>query len=202
MIIVDTVQGSEEWLKERAGKVSASNFNKIFTATGSKTTGETRKSYLYQLAGERISGVPEETFKNEWMQRGNELEPEARARFEEEAKEFVVEVGMIYLDDRKTISCSPDGLVGDDCGLELKCPKLSTHIGYLDAGRLPATYKPQVMGCMWITGRNAWSFMSYHPLVRPFLLAVAYDQKYISLLAEAVEEFNAEVEALVERLKQ
>lgn len=107
---------------------------------------------------------------------------------------------MIYLDDRKTISCSPDGLVGLDSGLEIKCPKTSTHISYLDAGKLPATYKAQVMGSLWISGRDRWLFYSYSPSVRPFKLEVERDEKYISLLAEAVEEFNAEVENLVEKL--
>lgn len=202
MIIIDCLeQGGEQWLVERAGKVTASCFHKILTATGAKTTGETRQKYLYQLAGERISGQPEETFKNEWMQRGNDLEPEARERFETDSGLFVAQVGMIYLDDRKVISASPDGLVGDESGLELKCPKLSTHIGYLDSKRLPPAYKQQVQGCMWIANRQRWDFMSYHPLVHPFNITVERDDKYISTLRDAVEEFNAEVEALVERVR-
>jgi putative phage-type endonuclease len=200
VIIVNIPQGSDEWLTERAGKVTASCFGKILTATGSRTTGETRTKYLYQLVGERISGQPEETFKNEWMQRGNDLEPDAREKFEDLTGDAVDEVGVIYLDHRLFISASPDGLIGDSSGLELKCPKLSTHISYLDSGKLPAVYKQQVQGCMWVADRQSWNFMSYHPLVRPFLMTIERDDKYIRILAEAVEEFNHEVETLVEKI--
>lgn len=202
MIILDYEQGSTEWLAARAGKVSASNFSKIFTATGSRTTGDTRKSYLYQVAGERLSGIAEDSFKNDWMQRGNDLEPQARFAFEQQTGMFVAQTGMVLLDDRAEISCSPDGLIGDNSGLELKCPKMSTHIAYLEAKRLPSTYKPQVMGQLWVCDRNHWNFASYHPAIKLFLLSVDRDDKYISLLSEAVEEFNAEVNAVVGRLKQ
>jgi len=201
MIIKDCIQGDNQWLIDRAGKVSASNFSKILTSTGKKSNGETRKSYLYQVAGERLSKQPEESFKTDWMTRGNELEPEARMAFEQRTGLFVAQTGMVLLDDREEISCSPDGLIGDDCGLELKCPKMSTHIGYIESCKLPAAYKQQVMGQLWICERPRWFFMSYHPAIKPFMVNVERDDEYISILAEAVEEFNAEVNALVERLK-
>ena len=196
----ETIQGSDEWLAERAGKVSASNFAKIFTTKGALTTGETRKKYLYQLAGERITGVPEETFKNFDMQRGNDLEPDARDAFERLSGEFVYQVGMIYLNERKLISCSPDGLVGDVQGLEIKCPKLSTHVGYLVDGKLPADYIQQVQGSLMVSGRDQWHFLSYHPAVKEFHILVERDEKYIALLREAVESFDAEVGLLVEQI--
>lgn len=201
MIIRDCIQGDEQWLAERAGKVSASNFSKIFTSTGAKTNGETRKSYLYQVAGERISKTPEETFKSEWMIRGNELEADARFSFEQSTGLFVAQTGMVLLDEREEISCSPDGLIEENSGLELKCPKISTHIGYIESNKLPSAYKQQVMGCMWICRRDTWHFMSYHPSIKPFLFVAERDEKYLKLLEEAVEEFNAEVNELVARLQ-
>lgn len=200
MIIKDCIQGDERWLAERAGKVSASSFGKILTPTGARTNGETRKSYLYQVAGERISKTPEESFKNDWMLRGNELEPDARVSFEQTTGLFVAQTGMVLLDEREEISCSPDGLVGVDSGLELKCPKISTHIGYIESNKLPGVYKPQVMGCMWICQRETWHFMSYHPSIKSFMILVERDEKYISTLIEAVEEFNSEVNSLIERI--
>jgi putative phage-type endonuclease len=200
MIIIDLPQGSPEWFAERAGNVSASNFGKILTPTGAKTSGKVREDYKYQLAGERISKTPEESFKTPWMDRGNELEPEARDRFEIDTGMFVAQVGLVYLDDRKIISCSPDGLVMDDSGLELKCPKLSTHIRYIEEDVLPLVYKPQVQGCMWVCNRPTWVFMSYHPSVRHLVKVISRDEQYISLQREAVEEFNAEVETIVGRL--
>jgi len=201
MIFSDVIQGSDQWLVEKAGKVSASNFDKIFTTKGEKTASATRKSYLYQLVGERISGVPEESFKSDWMQRGTDLEGDARSVFEERTGLFVAQVGMIYLNDKKTISCSPDGLVGDDQGLELKCPKLSTMIGYKLGKKLPTAYVQQVQGSLMVSGRDAWHFLSYHPAVEEFRILVERDEKYITLLREAVEEFDAEVVELVNRLK-
>jgi len=200
MITSMAEQGSSEWLAERSGKVSASCFCNILTSKGAKTTGETRKKYLYKLVGERISGEPEETFKNEWMQRGNDLEPEARETFERKTGLFVAQVGMVYLDERRTISCSPDGIIGDDSGLEIKCPKLSTHIDYIITDKLPTAYVQQVQGSMMVCNRQSWNFMSYHPLVRELSLLVERDDKYISILREAVEEFAAEVECLIEKL--
>ena len=201
MRIVEIEQGTDSWLLERAGNVSASCFHMIFTATGSRTTGETRKRYLYQLAGERISGAPEEGFETEWMVRGRELEADARLSFEGRNGVLVQQVGLVYPDDSDTISCSPDGLISGDIGFEAKCPKLSTHIGYLDGGKLPTKYKPQVQGSMVVTGYDQWWFVSYHPAIRPLEVLVDRDEKYCSLLDEAVREFDAEVSTLVERLR-
>lgn len=203
MIILDIPQGTPEWFAARSGCISASCFSKVFTATGSKTSGEKRKTYMYQLAGERISGQPEEsTFESEWMRRGKDLEADARLWFEQDQGVLVQQVGVVYLDERRTISCSPDGLLaGCKEGAEIKIPKISTHIGYLDKGKLPTTYKPQVQGSMMVCDYPYWHFISYHPAVRPLHLLVERDDKYITLLREAVEEFDAEVAALVERLR-
>ena len=201
MLTLNVEQGTDEWKKARAGLISASNFNKILTPGGKKTDGKTRKDYLYQVAAERISGCPEgDDFKSVWMDRGNELEADARLWFEGHYGVLVEQVGLIYMDDRKVISCSPDGLFGG-AGLEIKCPKASTHIGYLDAGRLPSAYVPQVQGSMMVTGFDQWNFLSYHPSIRPLVLGIDRDDAYIALLREAVEEANAEVEAIVARIR-
>ena len=201
MLILDIPQGSDEWLKARAGLISASNFGKILTPTGKKTDGKTRKDYLYQVAAERISGEPEgDGFRSVWMERGNELEADARLWFEEKFSVLVEQVGLVYMDDRKVISCSPDGLLGGE-GLEIKCPKASTHMAYLDAGKVPTIYIPQIQGSMMVTGFDSWNFMSYHPAIKPLTQGVYRDEKYIALLREAVEEANAEVEAIVERVR-
>ncbi len=201
MIISDVVQGSPEWKAERAGKISASRFDLILTSKGARTSGVTRTKYLHQLAGERMSGEPEDSYSNEWMTRGTELEPIARMYFEEQNGLLVQQVGIVYSDSRKVISCSPDGIVLDTTGYESKCPKLSTHIGYLDTGKLPSDYKQQVQGSMMVTGFSQWYFYSYHPQMKPLQLLVDRDEQYCELLREATEEFNAEVEALVERLR-
>ena len=201
MLALNVQQGADEWKKARAGLISASNFNKILTPGGKKTDGKTRKDYLYQVAAERISGDPEgDDFRSGWMDRGNELEADARLWFEGHHGVLIEQVGLVYMDDRKVISCSPDGLFGG-AGLEIKCPKASTHIAYLDAGKVPTIYIPQIQGSMMVTGFDSWNFLSYHPAIKPLTQGVYRDEKYIALLREAVEEANAEVEAIVERVR-
>lgn len=201
MLTLNVPQGSDEWLKARAGLISASNFSKILTPTGKRTDGKVRKDYLYQVAAERISGEPEGGgFKSAWMERGNELEADARLWFEEKFSVLVEQVGLVYMDDRKVISCSPDGLFGG-AGLEIKCPKASTHIAYLDNGKVPTIYIPQIQGSMLVTRIEQWNFLSYHPAIKPLVLGVERNEAYIALLHEAVEEANAEVEAIVERVR-
>lgn len=200
MIISTAIQGSQEWLTERAGNVSASNFGNIITATGKETSGKTRENYLYRLAAERLTGKPEDSFKSAAMERGNELEEDARNHFEDVTGLFVAQVGMVYLDELRQISCSPDGLVANDSGLEIKCPLAPNHIRYLDSGKLPTTYKPQVQGCLWVTGRESWRFMSYYPGLQPLIITVNRDEKYINQMAQAVTDFNNQVNELVAKI--
>ena len=202
MIISHVQQGTDEWFAERAGKVTASNFDKIITSTGAQTASATRATYLYQLAGERITGNVEQSFTTPWMERGKDLEEEARLYFEQQRGLFVQQIGMIYQDEAREVSCSPDGFIPEtNEGLEIKCPKLSTHVGYLDKGQLPTAYKQQVQGSMMVSGLQAWWFMSYYPGMPPLVIKVARDDGYIATLFSAVRHFNDQVNALVERLK-
>ena len=198
MIVSTTEQGTDEWLSERAGKVTASCFGNILTGTGKKSTK--RRGYLLTLAGEILAGKPETTFKSEWMQRGNDLEDSSRTTYEFITGNTVEQVGMVYLNEEKAVSCSPDGLIGDNGGYETKCPKMSTHVDYLLHGKCPTQYIPQVQGCLWVTGREWWDFMSFHPDLKPLIVRVERDEKYISLLEELVEEFVAELKATVKKL--
>ena len=82
--------------------------------------------------------------------------------------------------------CKSDGLVGDDGGIEIKCPLPHNHIAYLRAGDVPGKYIPQIQGCLWITGREWWDFMSYHPAMEDLIVRVYRDEAYIKKLADAV----------------
>lgn len=132
-----------------------------------------------------------------------ELEEEARLYFEQQQGFFVQQIGMIYQDEARDVSCSPDGFIPEtNEGLEIKCPKLSTHVGYLDKGQLPTAYKQQVQGSMMVSGLQAWWFMSYYPGMPPLVIEFARDDGYIATLLSAVRHFNDQVNALVERLKE
>lgn len=185
MITVDCEQGTPQWHDARRGIPTASCFNKIFTSQGKPATSAS--TYMDELLAAWFMGETE-NYTNEWMQRGTELEPEARGWYEF-VHGPVDQVGLVYLDDRKLISCSPDGLQ-ESGGLEIKCPKASTHVNYMLSGKCPAQYVPQVQGNIWICEREWWDFLSYHPdSPNQFLIRVMRDDKYIKALSEAVESF-------------
>jgi hypothetical protein len=176
-------QGSQEWLESRLGRPTASNFGKLLTPTGKASSSA--DSYINELIAQKITGELPEFYTNSAMERGNELEPAAKALYELSNDVEVVEVGLCLHD---TLECgaSPDGLVGDDGGIEIKCPLPHTHVAYLRDGKIPSKYIPQVQGCLWITGREWWDFMSYHPAMEDLIVRVYRDEEYIKLLAAAV----------------
>lgn len=183
-------QGTNEWHAVKSGLPTASNFDKILTAKGEKS--KSIKTYIYQLVGERILGRTEEGFKSDWMERGNEIEDEARSLYEFKTDNNVDQVGFIRI-EKPLCGGSPDGLVGDDGGLEIKCPKLSTHIKYALAGKLPSEYHRQVMGYLFITGRAWWDFMSYYPGVDPFIIRVYPDKAFFEMLKISLIDINHQI---------
>lgn len=187
MRVHDFEQGTPEWLQARLGIPTASCFSKLITSAGKKSTQI--DGYLNTLVAESLMGEPAESFQTDWMARGNELEPEARAWYEFQTDSDIQQVGFVTLDD-STAGASPDGLT-DGSGLELKCPKAETHVGYLRSNKLPAAYVPQVQGCMWICERETWDFVSYHPLMPKLLITVQRDDAFIATLAGLVSEVNS-----------
>ena len=201
MKILDVEQGSREWLEARMGCPSGSGFSNLITSGGKPSSSADR--YINELIAEAVCGDSTPIENTPWMQRGTELEPFARMNYELEHDVEVQEVGWCM---HETLRCgvSPDGLVGLDGGIEIKCPKPSTQIAYLRSGKLPSTYKAQVMGCLWITEREWWDFMSYHPQLPNLVVRVYRDEEYISqlerLVTHACEIIESETKAIKERL--
>ncbi len=195
MKIYNVQQRTEKWLAIKAGKFSASNFHRLITPTG-KPSSQAEK-YIYQVAGERILGYPEETHQNQWMARGSELEDEARKYYEFITGHKVRQVGFVELDE--FVGCSPDGLIGEDGGLEIKCPALAAHVKYLLDDKMPSEYIPQVQGNMYITDREWWAFLSYYPGLEPLLLTVERNEGYIVKLKG---ELDKAIELLKEIVKE
>ena len=194
MKIIDCIQGSPEWHAAKLGVASASNFSKILA----KGQGKTRKAYMLRLAAEILSSEPQETYSNAAMERGIEIEPQAREYYEGLNGVKVEQVGFCKLDDN--IGCSPDGLVGTDGGIEIKCPNTTTHITYILADKLPSEYVAQVQGSLWVTDRKWWDFTSFDPRLkgRPFWsIRVERDEAYINKLAIEVNQFIIELEELI-----
>lgn len=199
LIIIDNCeQGSEEWFRERAGHPTASCFNKILTPKTMKSSSQAEK-YMYQLAAERIAGPDMGGYESVSMQRGRELEDEARKLFELHYGIEVKKVGLIYPNDKKLYSCSPDGFWGE--GLEIKCPIAHTHVSYLLAGAIPADYVLQVQGSMFVTEQDHWFFMSYYPGLPPLILRVDRDHKLCSTLKIELETFCEELDRITEKLR-
>jgi hypothetical protein len=204
-------QRSDEWFAIRCGIPTASSADKILTPGGDLSTQS--EAYLNRLLADRAGYGDAPMEPTEWMLRGIELEPEARALFEFETGHQIEQVGFIT-NDEGTAGCSPDGLVGSvadsdglvsgmkkiiasfdiiSYGFEVKCPKASTHFGYLRAGTMPPFYKPQVHFSMAVTGITAWYFMSYFPGLDPLIVLVEADE-YTDKVSAAIAEFSARLE--------
>lgn len=199
MIIDDVQQNSPEWLALRSGRPTSSCFDMIITPKTGKPSAQSQK-YLYTLAGERIAGVKAESFQSDWMARGLQVQGEAIALFEMVRDVQVKEVGIVYPDERKLYSCSPDGLMETE-GLEVKCPAMHTHVDYLLNGSLPDEYKPQIQGSLLITGFQAWWFMSYYPGLPPLIVRVERDEKFIATLKVLLEDFCKELDKIEAKLR-
>ena len=196
MIILTDEQGSPEWLASRLGRPSASMFSNLITTSGKPSSSA--KKYIAEMVAERLTGRSKPFYTNDHMERGNFLEPEAREAYEFITDLEVVETGFI-LHDSEEFGCSPDGLVANDGGLEIKCPSDGVHAGYLIDGKVPTKYYQQVQGCMWVTGRDWWDFMSYHPEMPHLLVRAHRNEKYIEAMAEQVE---AAVETIVKETER
>lgn len=199
-MIIDCEQGTDEWFASRTGVITASSFNKVITSQGNRTSGKTRKDYCATRAGEIITGIYEKTFQSADMTRGIEMEAEARTFFELQTGFTVDQVGFIKHDEHPQIGCSPDGLIGDDSGFEVKCPKVSTHIEYLRKNKVPTVYYPQVQGSMLVTGRPSWYFVSYYPGLKPLIIKVERDEEYCKLMLDELLLFVDEVNQMVKEL--
>jgi len=199
MKILDMEQGSPEWHAARLGIPTASRFKEIITpAKGEKS--KQYKKYLYELLAERVTGEREESHTSEWMIRGTELEDAAREAYAFIRDMQVQQVGFV-LNDEESIGVSPDGLIGEDGGLEIKCPKASTVMRYIDEDRLPDEYKPQVQGCLWITGRAWWDFVVYHPSIELWVKRIYRDEVYIEKMRKHIGAFVLELEQTYQRVK-
>lgn len=198
MRVINCEQGTEEWLSARLGVPSASSFSKLITPTGKRSS--TFDSYVNQLVAERITGEATPFPQTDAMARGTELEPHARAYYEFATDSEVVEMGFIKHAVLEA-GCSPDGFVGVNGGLEIKCPLPHTHIETLRLGDMPSKHIPQVQGCMWITRREWWDFVSYHPDMQTLIVRIERDDAYIETLADIVEEACEAIKTNVEKYR-
>lgn len=199
MLIDNNKQGSVEWFKARCGVPSASNFNKIVTAKGKPS--KQRARYMYQLAGEKLKGMPEENYQNAAMLRGIELEHEARQAYEIINGCKVDETGFC-MNEQPLYGASCDALVGSDGLVEIKCPSIAVHVEYLLGNKVPADYVQQVQGQLLVTNRQWCDFVSYHPDLPILVVRAKRDSEFLSLLSNELELFCAELEHIITKISR
>jgi len=197
MRVIDFPQRSPEWFQARLGIPSASSFDKVITPGGKASTQA--EGYLNKLVAEVLTGRTDGQEPNDAMQRGTLMEPEARAYYELIGGP-VVESGFCIHDDG--FGCSPDGLVGEDGLLEIKCPLSHTHVSYLKDGKIPGIYVPQVQGQLLVMGRQWCDFLSYHPDMKPLLVRVERDEKFIATLHGLLVDLVANIKSDIERCRR
>ncbi len=188
-------QGTEEWLRLRAGRATASVFKDILA----KGEGKTRRKLLLTLAGERLTGEPAESYSNGFMERGKEQEATARAMYAAFYAESVpCQVGFILNGEN---GYSPDSLVGDDGLLEVKTTKADIQLDILLRDRVPPEHTAQLQGGLWVSERAWIDVVIYSPRLPLFVKRIGRDPDYIANLATEVAAFNAELAETVERIR-
>lgn len=202
--MMELVQGSPEWLAARAGSLGASEVPDAIAKT--KTGwGASRANVMAAKITERLTGKPAETYTNAAMQWGTQTEPDARAAYE-----FMrdVDVELVGLVKHPTIAgshASPDGLVGSDGLIEIKCPNSATHIETLLNQEVSGRYVTQIQWQLACTGRQWCDFISFDPRMpasmQLYVQRVERDQARIDELEDIVRGFITELEAKIKDLR-
>lgn len=192
-------QGTPEWRADRVGHITASRFSDVLTEPRSKADKEagrlsqTAQSYLFELLGEILTGRPADEIDTPAMRWGRENEPSARAAYEIDTTRAVTTVGFLEHPSIRYVGCSPDGLVGDDGLVEIKCPWTTReHVRTLVTREIPDQYVVQVQGQLWVTGRAWCDFTSFDPRViyhgaDLVIVRVGRDDEFIDGISSACE---------------
>lgn len=201
--IHDCLQGSTEWLRLRLGRVTASELGRIVDTKFEQRTGEGPKTFLYEKVAEAFRGEPLPGFGSWETDQGKELEDEARrwVGLEFSGEHTIKNVGFIETDDA-TFGCSPDALMDDDGGLELKCPQPANHCRYFLEDRVPPDYVQQVHGCLFATGRQWWKFVSYRRRFPAFVITIQRDEAICARIKTAVETFHDKLTKALAKLRE
>lgn len=188
MIIHNIEQHSEAWFEARCGRVTGTCFKALVAGE----TTATYKDLITDIACEIITGRQQESsYTNSNMEHGTETEPKARKEYEILFETSVKEVGFITPDEdhkyHDWVGISPDGILSDSGLLEIKCPLMKTHLGYIEGNKLPSEYRYQVQGQLFVTGYDYCDFMSFVPDMKPFIIRVFPD---LELFAEFERRLN------------
>lgn len=197
-LIIEGEQGTDAWFEHRLGHPTASGFKYVLA----KGEGKSRNEYMRKIAGEKLTAERMESFSNSYTDRGTEQEPEAIETYEFLTDNAVRRVALVV--HREGIaSCSPDGLIGDNGGLECKSQSPHLMIETIRLDRMPPEHKAQVQGALWVCEREWWDvFLFYRSMPVSPRFRVFRDDAYIAQLDAEVRRFNEEVEAMCEMVRR
>ena len=201
----DIEQGTDEWFAIRCGKVTASRVADVIATTKSGYSAS-RANYEAQLICEILTGKPAESYSNAAMQWGTETEPLARAQYELKTGNMVNQIGFVAHPMIEQAGASPDGLIGEDGCIEIKCPNTSTHLDTLLSQKVPSKYITQMTWQMVCTGRKWCDFVSYDPRLpenlQLYIERIELDEDYAKKLQNEVVMYLVEVNGKVEKLRK
>jgi len=197
-------QRTEEWFEARMGCVTASRTADLMAKTKSGYAAS-RANYMAELICERLTGERQGGFSSAAMQWGTDIEPQARMAYEIVTGATVVETGFVLHPEIAGFGASPDGLIGDDGLIEIKCPNTATHIKTLLGGKVPSEYVTQMHVQMLCTNRKWCDFVSFDPRLpvdmQMFVSRVEFDEKLAEKIVTEVQAFISEMETKIEQLK-
>lgn len=197
--VINCEQGTPEWFACRLGIPTASEFDSILANGRGGQPSKTRRTYMLKLIGERLTGEPAYNYQNEHMERGKEMEAEARDWY---TFAFNVEPQRVGFIRNGNVGCSPDSLIGDDGMLEIKTKLAHLQADVLLGKELPPEHKAQVQGQLWVAERQWVDFVSYWPKMPPFKVRVYRDEEYIAHLSKMVTIFECELMTLLQQIKE
>lgn len=197
LTVYDCEQGSEDWFRARMGIPTASEFGTVL-APRAGSEGKMRRTYLHKLAGEIITGEPMERYGNAHMDRGHEMEAEARSLYAFMSDADPTQIGFLRNGQK---GCSPDSLIGDAGMLEIKTKLPHLLIDCILKDDFPAEHKAQCQGALWVAEREWVDIAVYWPRMPLFVKRAYRDEEYISKLSDAIDAFNADLAAVVDLIK-
>ena len=199
MNIIETCeQGSIEWLSLRLGKITASRVKDVLTKGRGTSQSKTAESYMMELIAEILTGNSKPFFENDAMRWGTETEPQARAMYAVN-NDFVDVKEVAFVEHNEQVGISPDGLIGDDGLLEIKCPNTTTQLKRALSDDYSADYKAQIQMQLWVTEREWCDFLSFDPRLD---CDAGYLQQRVYRDEEYIEEMKTKVYAFVEKMNE
>lgn len=187
----DVEQRSDQWFDLRRGMVTASTISVLLTPSLKVADNDKSRGAVAALVAERITGVSEPSFVNDDMMRGILEEPLARDKYAETRKVTVTEVGFMVRDfDGRQLGYSPDGLVGDDGLIEVKCPRAKGHLLTVLADEVPAAYMAQCQTALLVSGRKWLDYISWHAGLPFYVKRVLPDPAWHAAIREALHNFE------------